>query len=351
METLTFFYLLRSIRVGLVRTFSFQVTLTPLHQTTPCLNLLSKLDQLAVDHCRNLKSLPELPPNIKVVTMDDCISIERLPDLSNSKKSILFNPQRCSFVESHNILKFNSVKRLIISPESNLIRNFIDILSQIISRLVKFLAVYEAKKDGLVAARICKVHPHKQSKGKICFSCFESRNCGNYSLVSRIPLGYPRYEIVGGEHIHVYFEIAPSASIVVKMCQLQLFRRTPYTRGFSVDKMKGRKYGFDLAETSCRLANKDEDPKMMIMKDEDQIINNKKDTKYIHLFDDRVADNFLIKIVNNAQVLEDVMDLNNSADRESDRLVAGKFINECSLREIPLSNEKFTWLVVGGIVV
>ncbi|KAM7466172.1 hypothetical protein LguiB_013734 [Lonicera macranthoides] len=191
------------------------------------LNLLSKQDQLAVDRCRNLKSLPELLPNIKVVTMDDCISIERLPDLSNSKKSILFNPQRCSFVASHNMLKFNSVKRLRISPQS-------------------------------------------------------------------------------GEHIHVYFEIAPSASIVVKMCQLQLFRRTPYTRRFSVDKMKGRKYGFDLAELSCRLANKDEDPKMMIMEDEDQIINNKRDTKYIHLSDDRVADNFLIKIVNTEQVLEDV---------------------------------------------
>ncbi|KAM7466167.1 hypothetical protein LguiB_013729 [Lonicera macranthoides] len=189
---------------------------------------------------------------------------------------------------------------------------------------LKFLGVYEAKKDGLVATRICGVHPHKQSRGKICFSHFESCNCGNYSLVSRIPLGYPRYEIVGGEHLHVYFEISPSASIVVKMCQLQLLRRTPCTRGFSVDKMKGCKYGFDLAETSCRLANKDEDPKMMIMEDEDQIINNKRDTKYIHLFDDRVADNFLIKIVNTTQLLEDVMDLNNSADRESDRLVAGK---------------------------
>ncbi|KAM7466182.1 hypothetical protein LguiB_013744 [Lonicera macranthoides] len=282
------------------------------------LNLLSKLDQLAVDSCRNLKSLPELPPNIKVVTMDDCISMERLPDLSNSKKSVVFNPLRCSFVVSHNILKFNSVERLRISPQSNLIRNFIDILSQvqtehfgllgpIIKRKtcfilfdipptkkdcfeLKFLAVYEAKKDGLVATRFCGVHPHKQSRGKICFSHFESRNCGNYSL----------------------------------MCQLQLFRRTPCTRGFSVDKMKGRKYGFDLAETSCRLANKDEDPKMMIMEDEDQIINKKRDTKYVHLFDDRVADNFLIKIVNTAQVLEDVMDLNNSADRESDRLMAGK---------------------------
>ncbi|KAM7466185.1 hypothetical protein LguiB_013747 [Lonicera macranthoides] len=146
------------------------------------LNLLSKLDQLAVDRCWNLKSLPELPPNIKVVIMDDCISMERIPDLSNSKKSILFNPQRCSFVASHNMLKFNSVKSLRISPQSNLIRNFIDILSQIISRLeLKLLAVYEAKKDGLVATRICGDHPHKQSKGKICFACFESHNCGNFS--------------------------------------------------------------------------------------------------------------------------------------------------------------------------
>ncbi|KAM7462110.1 hypothetical protein LguiA_030231 [Lonicera macranthoides] len=163
---------------------------------------------------------------------------------------------------------------------------------------LNFLAVYEAKKDGPAATGICGVHSHKLSEGTICFSHLESRNCGNYCLVNRIPLGYPRYEIVGGEHIHVYFEITPYASIVVKMCQVQLFRRTPYTRDFSVDKIHGCKYGFDLTETSCRLTNKDEDSKRMIMEDEDQIINNKRDTKYIHFFDDRVDDNFLIKIVN-----------------------------------------------------
>ncbi|KAM7462121.1 hypothetical protein LguiA_030242 [Lonicera macranthoides] len=83
------------------------------------LNLLSKLEQLVVDQCESLKSLSELPPNIKAISMDNCVSIERLPDVSSSKKSILFNLQKCSFVASNNMLKSNYVKRLRIDPQSN----------------------------------------------------------------------------------------------------------------------------------------------------------------------------------------------------------------------------------------
>ncbi|KAM7462118.1 hypothetical protein LguiA_030239 [Lonicera macranthoides] len=167
------------------------------------LNLLSKLEQLILDRCESLKSLPKLPPNIKVI-----------------------------------------------------------------------LVVYEAKKDGFVSTRVSRaIYP---DNWKSCFSHFESRYCGNYYLVSRIPRSFLWYEIAG---IEVVFEIAPSASIVVKMCQLQLLHRTPYTRGFSVDKIQGRKYGFDIPEARSGLANKDEDPKRLIMEDEDQMINNKSDTE------------------------------------------------------------------------
>ncbi|KAM7466197.1 hypothetical protein LguiB_013759 [Lonicera macranthoides] len=169
------------------------------------LNLLSKLDQLAVDLCRNLKSVPELPPNIRVVSVDGCESIERLPDLSSSKKSIFFNLNICRFVASNNMLKSNSVWRLRIDPRSNLVRNFIENLFQVHTDHVgfpyrfikeyvipyvpsngkdyyelKFLAVYEAKKDGRVEFSIRKARVSNNHY----LSCFESLNCGNYSIVS-----------------------------------------------------------------------------------------------------------------------------------------------------------------------
>lgn len=161
-----------------------------------------------------------------------------------------------------------------------------------------------------VSTHISKVlDPHKASRyqGRFCSFHFKSQNCGNYSLVSRIPLGYPSYEIVGGERIEVCFEIAPSARIVVKMYQVQLFHSTPNTGGFSVDKMHGHKIGFDLVGTSSRFANKDEDLKRScIWEDEDLMINNKRDTEYIHLFEDKHLDNFIIERHNTAQILEDV---------------------------------------------
>ncbi|KAM7466178.1 hypothetical protein LguiB_013740 [Lonicera macranthoides] len=171
---------------------------------------------------------------------------------------------------------------------------------------LKFLAVYEAKTDGSVSTSVNKVlDPHNASCyqcRRICFSHFKSRNCGNYSLVSRIPL---EKEIVAGERIEVYFEIAPSAFIVVKICQVQLLHRPPYKGGFSVDKIHGHKIGFDLVETSSGLANNDNDSKRSsIWEDEDLMINNKMESEYIYLFDDKLLKNFIIESLNTAQVLE-----------------------------------------------
>ncbi|KAM7462140.1 hypothetical protein LguiA_030261 [Lonicera macranthoides] len=85
------------------------------------------------------------------------------------------------------------------------------------------------------------------------------------------------------------------------MGQVLLFDRTPYTGGFLVNKMHERKIGFDLVEISSKLANKDEDEdedarglKMSsIWKVEDVMNNNKRETEYIHLFDDKLLDNLL----------------------------------------------------------
>ncbi|KAM7462117.1 hypothetical protein LguiA_030238 [Lonicera macranthoides] len=169
---------------------------------------------------------------------------------------------------------------------------------------LKFLAVYEAKTDGSVSTSVNKVlDPHNASCyqcRRICFSHFKSRNCGNYSLVSRIPL---EKEIVAGERIEVYFEIAPYAFIVVKICQVQLLHRPPYKGGFSVDKIHGHKIGFDLVETSSGLANNDYDSKRSsIWEDEDLMINNKMESEYIYLFDDKLLKNFIIESLNTAQI-------------------------------------------------
>ncbi|KAM7462103.1 hypothetical protein LguiA_030224 [Lonicera macranthoides] len=185
------------------------------------------------------------------------------------------------------MVTFNTVKRHVIHRHSNMVRNFIDSLSQVDTEHaglpenkeyvdLKFLAVYEAKTNGSVTTRISKVFdPHK--------------NSGNYFLVQL------ENEIVGGEKIEVCFEIAPSACIVVKMCQVQLFHIT-HEGGFSIDKIHGHQIGFDLVETSSGLADKDYDSKgsSIIWEDEDPMINNKRDTEYIHMFHDNINGKFII---------------------------------------------------------
>ncbi|KAM7462123.1 hypothetical protein LguiA_030244 [Lonicera macranthoides] len=96
----------------------------------PC--LLSKLRLLVVDNCKNLQSFPKLPPKVVLLYMNDCTSVERLPDLSNCEKPIFFHLRNCSsFTESHDMVNFNTVKGLHIYRHSNMVRNFIDCLSQV----------------------------------------------------------------------------------------------------------------------------------------------------------------------------------------------------------------------------
>ncbi|KAM7466168.1 hypothetical protein LguiB_013730 [Lonicera macranthoides] len=269
--------------------------------------------------------------NLRLLTMHNVHVTGSLEHLSN---------QLSSFAESHDMVNFNTLKRLCIYRHSNLVHNehaglpgrnknlsspLFDIPETTEKKRtcsilfdippstekkdyfeLKFLAVYEAKTDGSVSTSVNKVlDPHNASCyqcRRICFSHFKSRNCGNYSLVSRIPL---EKEIVAGERIEVYFEIAPSAFIVVKICQVQLLHRPPYKGGFSVDKIHGHKIGFDLVETSSGLANNDNDSKRSsIWEDEDLMINNKMESEYIYLFDDKLLKNFIIESLNTAQVLE-----------------------------------------------
>ncbi|KAM7462125.1 hypothetical protein LguiA_030246 [Lonicera macranthoides] len=294
------------------------------------LSLLSKLERLLVDNCNSLQSFPKLPPNLESVNMANCTSVERLPDLSDGEGFISFNLDNCiSLAERHNMLTFNNLSLLLIHRSSNLVKNFMDSLSQVDTEhaglpgpirnknissplfdipatmekkrtcsilfdipsiaekkdYVEFVvfAAYEAKTDGSVSTRISEVlDPHNASRyqcRRSCLSHFESRNRGNYYLKSIIIL---EKEIVGGERIEVCFEIAPSAYIVVKMCQLQLDYVTR-TGDVSVVNIHGRKIGFDLVEMSSGLADKDYDSKSSSIIWEDDV-RNEEYNEYIHLY-------------------------------------------------------------------
>ncbi|KAM7466186.1 hypothetical protein LguiB_013748 [Lonicera macranthoides] len=293
------------------------------------LTLLSKLEQLVVDGCQSLQSFPKLPPNVSSVNMDNCISVQRLPDLSVGEKDITFKLFNCiSLAERHNMVAFNKLWYLTIDRSSNLVMNFMDSLPQVDTEhaglpspirnknissplfdipatiekkrtcsvlfdipsitekkelsLIRLHAVYEAKTDGSVLTRISEVlDPHNASRyqcRRSCLSHFESRNRGNYYLEGNIEL---KKEIVGGGRIEVCFEIAPSACIVVKVCLLQLWYNT-FTVDHSRVNIHGRKIGFDPVETSGGLANKDYDSKRSSIIWED--VNNEEVNKYIKFF-------------------------------------------------------------------
>ncbi|KAM7462120.1 hypothetical protein LguiA_030241 [Lonicera macranthoides] len=273
------------------------------------LSLLSKLEKLVVDGCKSLQSFPKLPPNVKSVNMNNCTSVQRLPDLSDGEEDITFNLHDCiSLAERHNMAAFNKLWFLLIDRKSNLVdtehaglpgpignKNISSPLFDIPATIEKkrtcsilfdipsiteekefsviwLHAVYEAKTDGSVLTRISEVlDPHNASRyqcRRSCLSRFESRNRGNYYLEGRL-----RHEIVGGERIEVCFEIT-SACIVVKVCLLELGYKT-CTGDYSKVNIHGRKIGFDLVETSGGLANKDYDSKRSSIIWED--VNNEED--------------------------------------------------------------------------
>lgn len=49
---------------------------------------LSKLKVLTLENCKRLQSLPELPPNLHIISVDDCTSLETLPISLKSCKSL-----------------------------------------------------------------------------------------------------------------------------------------------------------------------------------------------------------------------------------------------------------------------
>ncbi|VVA21250.1 PREDICTED: TMV resistance [Prunus dulcis] len=48
----------------------------------PSLSRLSKLQDLSLHMCKNLRAIPDLPTNLKVLRADGCIALEKMPDFS-----------------------------------------------------------------------------------------------------------------------------------------------------------------------------------------------------------------------------------------------------------------------------
>ncbi|KAH0988899.1 hypothetical protein GBA52_000382 [Prunus armeniaca] len=48
----------------------------------PSLSRLSKLQDLSLNKCKNLRAIPDLPTNLKVLRADGCIALEKMPDFS-----------------------------------------------------------------------------------------------------------------------------------------------------------------------------------------------------------------------------------------------------------------------------
>ncbi|CAL8107638.1 unnamed protein product [Prunus armeniaca] len=48
----------------------------------PSLSRLSKLHDLSLNKCKNLRAIPDLPTNLKVLKADGCIALEKMPDFS-----------------------------------------------------------------------------------------------------------------------------------------------------------------------------------------------------------------------------------------------------------------------------
>lgn len=51
-----------------------------------CIKQLLNLENLNLEYCRHLLSVPDLPPNLKQIRANGCTSMKQLPNLSNLKE-------------------------------------------------------------------------------------------------------------------------------------------------------------------------------------------------------------------------------------------------------------------------
>ncbi|XP_057505339.1 disease resistance protein RPV1-like isoform X1 [Actinidia eriantha] len=99
------------------------------HSLPSCLSKLRKLKVLWFDHCTNLQSLPEFPPNLRSLYARGCISLEKLSNLSNLETSPVFILSDCyKLTEIPGLDSLNSVGVMHMNGCSSLANAFNDSL-------------------------------------------------------------------------------------------------------------------------------------------------------------------------------------------------------------------------------
>ncbi|XP_031122392.1 TMV resistance protein N-like [Ipomoea triloba] len=81
----------------------------------------SNLKYLCLDDLQNLRLLPQLPPNLEILSAKNCVSLEKIADLSNLKGLVWLDIQNCkSLVEPSGLKSFESLSALGIANCSSL---------------------------------------------------------------------------------------------------------------------------------------------------------------------------------------------------------------------------------------
>ncbi|XP_020421982.1 TMV resistance protein N [Prunus persica] len=92
----------------------------------PSLSRLSKLQDLSLHMCENLRAIPDLPTNLKVLRADGCIALEKMPDFSEmSNIRELYLRESGKFTEIPGLYKsLNSMTRIHMEKCTKLTADF-----------------------------------------------------------------------------------------------------------------------------------------------------------------------------------------------------------------------------------
>ncbi|CAL8997992.1 unnamed protein product [Prunus brigantina] len=92
----------------------------------PSLSRLSKLHDLSLNQCKNLRAIPDLPTNLKVLRADGCIALEKMPDFSEmSNIRELYLCDSGKLTEIPGLYKsLNSMTRIHMEKCTNLTADF-----------------------------------------------------------------------------------------------------------------------------------------------------------------------------------------------------------------------------------
>ncbi|KAF2317333.1 hypothetical protein GH714_020288 [Hevea brasiliensis] len=85
----------------------------PIHTLPESINSLTLLRSLLLDHCEKLQYLPELPPSLEELDVNNCRSLERITNLPNLHRSLIFRYYGCeNLVEVEGAFKLQPIRNI-----------------------------------------------------------------------------------------------------------------------------------------------------------------------------------------------------------------------------------------------